>query len=135
MEAHTIAGFGFCLFAGPALAAPALAGLALAAPALTAPALAAPALAARALAAPALAAPALAAPALAAPALAAPALAAPVVWAEEEVSAIGLYGCTNQITTVAMGGLRRSCPANRLPAGSNKLGPVAGKEKRCGKML
>ncbi len=62
------------------------------------------------LAGPALAAPALAAPALAAPALTAPALAALVVWAEEEVSAIGLYGCTNQITTVAVGRLRRSCP-------------------------
>ncbi len=59
-----------------------------------------PPLAAPALAAPALAAPALAALALAATALAAPSLAAPALWAEEELSAIGLYGCTNQITTI-----------------------------------
>jgi hypothetical protein len=84
---------------------------------------------------PALAAPALAAPALAAPAvwaegeevvetglaLAAPALAAPAVWAEgEEVSATGLCGCTKPTTTVAVGGLRNSCPASRLPVLSSK---------------
>ncbi len=45
--------------------------------------------------------PPLAALALAAPALAAPALAAPAVWAEEEDSTIGFYGCTNPTTTVA----------------------------------
>jgi hypothetical protein len=44
--------------------------------------------------------PPLAALALAAPALAAPALAAPAVWAEEEDSTIGLYGCTKPTTTV-----------------------------------
>jgi hypothetical protein len=88
----------------------------------TGPALAAPALAAPALAAPALAAPALAAPALAAPALAAPALAAPAVWAEEEDnSSIGLYGCTKPTTTVAMGGLRSSWLASRLPVLSRKV--------------
>ena len=65
----------------------------------------------------------LAAPALAAPGLAAPALAAPAVWAEEEDSAIGLYGCTKLITTVAVGGLRRCCPANRLPVLSSKAWP------------
>ncbi len=93
-----------------ALAAPALAGLAPAAPAL----------AASALAAPALAAPALASPVLAAPALAAPALAGPAVWAKDEVSAIGLYGCTKLITTVAVGGLHSSWPANRLFVLSSK---------------
>jgi hypothetical protein len=36
------------------------------------------------------------APALAAPAMATPALAALGVWATDEVSAIGLYGCTNR---------------------------------------
>jgi hypothetical protein len=50
-------------------------------------------------------APALAAPAMATPALAALALAALGVWATDEVSAIGLYGCTKQITTVTVGGL------------------------------
>ncbi len=55
-------------------------------------------------------------PALAAPALAAPALAAPALWAEEKVSAIGLYGCTNQITTrkhlfVVRSGMWISCLA------------------------
>jgi hypothetical protein len=83
-----------------------------------------------ALAAPALAAPAAwaegeevaeAGPALAAPALAAPALAAPAVWAEgEEVPATGLCGCTKPTTTVAVGGLRNSCPASRLPVLSSK---------------
>jgi hypothetical protein len=107
-----------------ALAAPALAAPALAAPALAAPPLAAPALAAPALSAPALAAPALAALVLAAPALAAPALAAPAVWAEEEEdSTIGLYGCTKPTTTVAVGGLRSSWPASRLPVLSSKAWP------------
>jgi hypothetical protein len=45
--------------------------------------------------------PPLAALALAAPVLAAPALAAPAVWAEEEDSTIGFYGCTKPTTTVA----------------------------------
>jgi hypothetical protein len=100
-----------------------LAGSALAAPVLAAPALAAPALAAPALAASALAATVLTALAMAAPALAAPALAALAVWVEEGVSTIGLYGCTNPITTVAVGGLRRSCLANRLPVLSSKAWP------------
>jgi hypothetical protein len=101
-------------------------------PALAAPALAAPALAAPALDAPALAAPALAAPALAAPALAAPALAAPVVWAEgEEVPATGLYGCTKPITTVAVGGLRSSWPASRLPVLSSKAWPSGSISSLC----
>jgi hypothetical protein len=84
-----------------------------------------------ALAAPALAAPALAAPAVwaeggedveAGPALAAPALAAPAVWAEgeEDPAAAGLCGCTKPTTTVAVGGLRTSCPASRLPVLSSK---------------
>jgi len=56
-----------------------------------------------------------------APALAAPALAAPAVWAEgEEVPATGLCGCTKPTTTVAVGGLRNSCPASRLPVLSSK---------------
>ncbi len=111
------------VLAAPALAAPALAAPALAAPALAVPALAAPALAAPALAAPALAAPALAASALAAPALAAPALAASAVWAEEEDSTTGLYVCIKPTTTVAVGGLRRSCPASCLPVLSSKAWP------------
>jgi hypothetical protein len=91
----------------------------------TGPALAAPVLAAPALAAPAVWAEgeevAEAGPALAAPALAAPALAAPAVWAEgEEVSAAGLCGCTKPTTTVAVGGLRNSCLASRLPVLSSK---------------
>jgi hypothetical protein len=55
------------------------------------------------------------------PALAAPALAAPAVWAEgEEDPAAGLCGCTKPTTTVAVGGLRTSCPASRLPVLSSK---------------
>jgi hypothetical protein len=74
--------------------------------------------------------PAEAGPALAAPAVwaeggedvdAGPALAAPAVWAEGgESSAAGLCGCTKPTTTVAVGGLRTSCPANRLPVLSSK---------------
>jgi hypothetical protein len=76
------------------------------------------------LAAPVLAAPALAAPALAALALAGLALAAPAVWAEEQDdSTIGLYGSTKPTTTVAVGGLRSSWPANRLPVLSSKAWP------------
>jgi hypothetical protein len=59
----------------------------------------------------------------AAPALAALALAAQALWAEEEDSTIGLYGCTKPITTAAIGGLRSSCPANRLPVLSSKAWP------------
>jgi hypothetical protein len=114
---------------------PAETGPALAAPALAAPALAAPAVWAEGgedvEAGPALAAPALAAPALAAPAVwaeggedveAGPALAAPAVWAEgeEDPAAAGLCGCTKPTTTVAVGGLRTSCPASRLPVLSSK---------------
>jgi hypothetical protein len=107
-------------------------GPALAAPALAAPALAAPALAAPALAAPALAAPELAAPVLAAPALATPALAAPAVWAEgEEVPATGLYSCTKPITTIAVGGLRSSWPASRLPVLSSKAWPSGSISSLC----
>ncbi len=85
-----------------------------------------------ALAAPALAALALAAPALAAPALAAPALAAPAVWAEgEEDPATGLYGCTKPITTVAVGGLRSSWPASRLPVLSSKAWPSGSISSLC----
>jgi hypothetical protein len=85
-----------------------------------------------ALPAPALAALALAAPALAAPALAAPALAAPAVWAEgEEGSATGLYGCTKPITTVAVGGLRSSWPASRLPVLSSKAWPSGSISSLC----
>ena len=55
------------------------------------------------------------------PAEAGPALAAPAVWAEGgESSAAGLCGCTKPTTTVAVGGLRTSCPANRLPVLSSK---------------
>ncbi len=119
---------GFYLLAGSALAATALAATALAATALDAPtlavlALAAPGLADPALAALALADPALAALAMAAQALAAPALAALAVWAEEGVSTIFLYSCTNPITTVAVGRLHRSCLANRLPVLSSKAWP------------
>ncbi len=80
-------------------------------------------LAGSALAALVLAAPALAALAMTAPALDAPALAALGVWAEEGLSAINLYGCKNPITTVAVGGLRRSCLVNRLPVLSSKAWP------------
>jgi hypothetical protein len=46
------------------------------------------------------------------------------VWAEgEEGSATGLYGCTKPITTVAVGGLRSSWPASRLPELSSKAWP------------
>jgi hypothetical protein len=42
------------------------------------------------------------------------------VWAEEEDSPVGLYGSTKPITTVAVGGLRRSCSTSRLPVLSSK---------------
>jgi hypothetical protein len=52
------------------------------------------------------------------------ALAAPAVWAEEEEdSAIGLYGCTKPITSVAVGGLHSRWQASRLPVLSSKAWP------------
>jgi hypothetical protein len=71
-------------------------------------------------------------PGLAAPALAAPALAAPAVWAEEEeASSVGLYGCTKPTTTVAVGGLRSSRPASRLPVLSSKAWPSGSISSLC----
>jgi hypothetical protein len=61
-----------------------------------------------------------------------PALAAPAVWAEgEEVSATGVYGCTKPITTVAVGWLRSSWPASRLPVLSSKAWPTGSISNLC----